>query len=363
MNGDAGQQYTGSGGRPSDLRHRRNHTQPPLLGTWILMFHWTALAFARGPISCQFQECVQFYGILCFLLVGCSHAQPAADEATVNLHEVGFAPLPASFRPTGALAAPHGNVVLWSTSDSSALLRGPRGWTRLDVGAPVVAACWYPSDRVSVMADDASIITYDSTGAPRSRHSLRPTVELTDGACSRESWYALTRSGAVYRTVGLDSDQLVLVRESWSELAGVDPREIDLVAAADDGILLSSTVYPYSAVHYRAATDASFSFSDVTDINVPEELKTGTGVWYSLPTVYVSTEDVYLRTIADTQTDNRLVLLYDLCGRVRRSRGLRAPIGFAAAAGDTVYAIRYAGRLELVTYSLRPSDDKGPFRC
>ena len=76
-----------------------------------------------------------------------------------------------------------------------------------------------------------------------------------------------------------------------------------------------------------------------TDADVPDELKDGRGVWYALPPVYVAANEIYLRTLVDAQTDNRLLLLYDQCGRIRRSRAIQAPIGIAAAAGNLVYAV------------------------
>ena len=276
---------------------------------------------------------------------------PADQISTwLSLEEESHHVLPPGLVPTGLVvdSSSLGRTVAWSRPDRRAWLHSGTRWASFELPSVPVGACLVAAHRIEVVDATGFVTILDELGNVRSHSLSLPSDSLVAAVCSNDAWYVLENTGSLPRTRAPRGSNRKL-RESWPELPSAQPTEMILTTAIDgEQLLLTSSVWPFSIISFHLVTGQVTSFEPITTKHIPPELITGEGVWRSLGTIPVGR--MYLRTLVDAQTDNRLLMVHGECGDVLRSTAIRAPIGFAASSGPFVYGIRNTGVAELVKY-------------
>lgn len=289
-------------------------------------------------------------GLVVLALVGsgCASSPPSPNGLPLfELREEGYDVMPEGFVPTGILVASKDRIIVWSSPRRGALLRSGSAWVPLDLPSYAVGACFLEGGRSHILDAAGTLSTFNFHGVLEARSNLFKADSLVSARCSEGSWYVMTRTGTLLGDLSQTLTRPELLRESWPELPGARPSEIILSGAEDGSLLLTSSVQPFSIIRFSTETKRAMSFSPLLELDIPEELRTEEGTWRSLGTIPISSSAVYLRTLVDGQSDNRMLALYDTCGKVVRTVAIRAPIGLVAAEADYVYAMRHTGRIEL----------------
>ncbi len=268
----------------------------------------------------------------------------------IELQEEAYYQLPSGFRPSGVAAHPDGRLLVWSLRDVRALLLVGDLWVTLQLEAAAVGARFLPDGGVEVVDAAGRHHRFDPDGVSGPPHMPPATDGRSDSVVGASyvsgQWYVLSQAGTLFRV--RDSEPPDQVRASWPELPGAVASNIVLGRAGENSLLLTATVYPFAALRYNVRTGELMSFETVNELSIPSELQDGQGLWRSLGMLPLA--QGYLRTLSDARSDNRLMVLYDSCGRSIRATALRAPLGFAAATDQHVLAVRHAGETEVVRY-------------
>lgn len=306
----------------------------------------------------------------CVLLVACPVALSfppacsAQEEAppAILLTEIDAISLPTGFRPTGLIAESPTLAVAWSHTDGHVLLRSDDDWRPLEIpGTPVGASI--ESDGLFAVVDGltARVHYFGPAGDPLKTWSLGIDTTVVAAVRGAAGWYVLTPDERLLYTPLNGHALQTGVSVDWNYLGGAAPTDISLTAVRRS-LLVTSKVPPFSIIRFADELAPGQAFEPVSMLTMPSEIRTGDGLWVSLATVPMG--DRYVQTLFDAQSDRRLLVTYDACGRAVRARSLTAPLSLAASSArdSLVFAIRHADRLELVVYRWTFVSDESPPR-
>ncbi len=287
-------------------------------------------------------------------------ARGQACGAELTLQEQAALPLPPQFGIDGTLPAAGGATLVW-TADGSILLASPAGlhteqhlpFGHRGLGVTPTAAGYRYLDRDS----GTDYLLAPGADAPRAVGELPPGPGEEYDAARRlhDGWIIALRDTAarrfVLRRAGPDG-VATLFRSAAADSAKGTPRyEVDVEG---DALTLVHLTEPFEVLRVDPAGGRVDTLAvPGHEAAVRSRLPAPAPHWRALPAARLDCG--WLVTLADLESDARLLLRYDEAGRLVRVAPLSAPFGIVSGepATATLLAARRAGRLELVWYRWR----------
>lgn len=305
-------------------------------------------------------------------LLACCGLMLAADNSFAQRHADGLVleeqtavPLPPAYRASSAHASEQG-VLVWAVDDSIIY--------HLDQGLKLVGYILLPDGmlpRAAALLDNGDVEVLSATARAVHRFrglrqelvfSIDDTLSVVAAARADNGWVFLAENPLGNRRLFRQSGT------SYQQLAG--PADTALEAAtltARGNVVVITTVSrPFTSVLLDLETGEQLTLSPGLlesqtghDSGTAAAVEPSTTFLFSLPAVIG--DFGVLQTITDLRSDRRWLVLYDVSGRLLRTKELLVPLGFSSSFGSCLYAFRRIDGLEVVRYRWRltPTPEAG----
>lgn len=260
---------------------------------------------------------------------------PVVKGQSLHLRLEQSSALPDRSQPTGGTIGPDGAVITWDRAHAGFLrLRGRGVWERFGSSVPHPVGA-YTDSSGALIALDASGMTIalfpDGTeDVSRSARIQELQGVVLDAVHAAGSWFALVRLDSLKdAVVEVGSDRVARTRVA---LATNRPRHQPFaLSAAAKGAILTERGDPFvSRVLLSGTSSARVLLEPRRAPELTKLLGADAHTWVAMPVLDLGTG--FLQVLADTRSDERLLVTYDVGGRVVRCSRLTVPVGLFAAA-------------------------------
>jgi len=298
-------------------------------------------------------------GLACLTISVLLLARPAYSQACgaerLSLAEAAALPLPSTFGIQGWAADRRGAVALWSVAGELLAIDAGRSLARTRLPDTLTPAGLALSGDTLRFLDLGSGHEFRVVEGRVQRTgggvALGPDVLLEQAVWTADTWIVALREVAtgalVIRAAGSRAEYRAAPSATPAELRRLQ------ISPAGRAVLVTEVMAPFRVVRVDPATGRADTLAPVMAPPAASLIPGDSlSLWRALPAVAL--DCAVLLTLADLQSDRRMLARYDAAGRLVRLTPLEAPLGMVAALGETsLLAARRAGELELVWYSWR----------
>ena len=288
----------------------------------------------------------------------CGRAEaPAAESGPrLEMKEAFHLAVPDSFALAGAVVSPGGVVAAWAGDRPYLLydLAGKRSRLGEGVLRRPLAAAFAREDVVEVVdAGRGSVVRMDAEGRLLSESPLRLPFAVEDAARADDGWYLGGRDGRrAYRVARWTPGGVAPVHQivpARGDTLGIAAH----LARGRGGVILTRLQAPFEVSRFRAGGEPEGAFRPVLGTLFGEKLSAESGGadrWVSLGALPL--DRGFIQTLADLNSDLRILVLYDGDGGVVRHTVMDVPMGFIASDPERrlLLAARRTDALEVVGY-------------
>ena len=286
--------------------------------------------------------------------------EPSKIEASppLLLEEIEAYDIPDSFAVAGADLSPSGRIVAWGLNQRFLLLQEADGWSHVSVAGlqQPLSVAWRADSALEVIdAQTSAIITI--LAQPSARLHIQPSGaapgSIVAAAPTDDGWALMTSAQGHPARIGLSRNHEFTSQRTVSSLLSYDP---SWITVGHDGLVLTELEFPFrvASVSPSDPKPGPLHFAN-PELPVPADSASPQdhSSWVSLRTLPL--DRGYIRTLADTRSDTRLLVLHDSDGRITRATVLDAPLGVIATAPSRreLLMARNINRMELVRYRWR----------